>query len=126
MAGNNRSLSSSSEALSDMSADEGGLAKAASNNISNSQDNNRITSLEQQNRVLKMELEMYKLRCKQMQEENKGLRQASVSIVSIKYYNFLGNSFERQGNSIIHTLPVSDSVHFAVLKMVGKNTTVYC
>ena len=87
MAVNNRSLSSSSEALSDMSADEGGLAKAAS--IA-SQDNNRITSLEQQNRVLKMELEMYKLRCKQMLEENKGLRQASVSIVS-RFFKFYYN-----------------------------------
>ena len=76
MAVNNPSLSSSSEALSDMSADEGGImSKGASQE-------NRITSLEQQNRVLKMELEMYKLRCKQMQEENKNLRQASVSIVS--------------------------------------------
>jgi len=81
MAANNHSLSSSTEALpgpasdSDMSADEGAiLAKNSSND-------NRIASLEQQNRVLKMELEMYKLRCKQMQEENKNLRQVSVSIV---------------------------------------------
>lgn len=81
---NNHSLSSSSEALSDMSADEGN--KAANNNTSDNQENNRIASLEQQNRVLKMELEMYKLRCKQMKEENKGLRQASVSIVSIIWY----------------------------------------
>ena len=83
MAANNRSLSSSSEALpasdSDMSADEGGTPSR-----SFSQEN-RIASLQQANRVLKMEVEMYKLRCKQMQEENKNLRQASVSIVSLKY-----------------------------------------
>lgn len=76
-----RSLSSSSEALpasdSDMSADEAGAAVAGKTQ------ENRIASLQQANRVLKVELEMYKLRCKQMQEENKMLRQASVSIVSI-------------------------------------------
>jgi len=40
----------------------------------------RIASLQQENRVLKVELETYKLRCKVLQEENKALRQASVSI----------------------------------------------
>jgi hypothetical protein len=42
----------------------------------------RIESLQQQNRVLKVELETYKLRVKALQEENRGLRQASVFIVS--------------------------------------------
>ena len=73
------SLNSSSEALpasdSDMSADESQCGKTQ-------QDGNRIASLQQENRVLKMELEMYKLRTKSLQEENKALRQASVSIVS--------------------------------------------
>jgi len=71
------SLNSSSEALpasdSDMSADESQYGKTQ-------QDGNRIASLQQENRVLKMELEMYKLRTKSLQEENKALRQASVSI----------------------------------------------
>ncbi|KAF4532229.1 hypothetical protein B566_EDAN004315 [Ephemera danica] len=40
----------------------------------------RIESLQQQNRVLKVELETYKLRVKALQEENRGLRQASVII----------------------------------------------
>lgn len=40
----------------------------------------RIESLQQQNRVLKVELETYKLRIKALQEENRGLRQASVII----------------------------------------------
>uniref|UniRef100_H2ZNC8 Coiled-coil domain-containing protein 6 n=1 Tax=Ciona savignyi TaxID=51511 RepID=H2ZNC8_CIOSA len=40
----------------------------------------RIASLQQENRVLKMELETYKLRCNALQEENKSLRQASVNI----------------------------------------------
>ena len=32
-----------------------------------------------------MELETYKLRCKTLQEENRDLRKASVTIVSTKY-----------------------------------------
>lgn len=81
MMAHNHSLSSSSEALpasdSDMSADESGT----SGSLGRGQES-RLTSLQQANRVLKMEVEMYKLRCKQLQEENKALRQASVSIVS--------------------------------------------
>lgn len=76
------SLNSSSEALpasdSDMSADESQCGLKPE-----SHDGNRIASLHQENRVLKMELEMFKLRTKSLQEENKALRQASVSIVSI-------------------------------------------
>ena len=76
------SLNSSSEALpasdSDMSADESQYGLKPE-----SHDGNRIASLHQENRVLKMELEMYKLRTKSLQEENKALRQASVSIVSM-------------------------------------------
>ncbi|KAF2356275.1 Protein of unknown function DUF2046 [Trinorchestia longiramus] len=40
----------------------------------------RIDSLQQQNRVLKTELETFKLRVKSLQEENRALRQASVNI----------------------------------------------
>jgi len=40
----------------------------------------RIESLQQENRVLRMELETYKLRCKTVQEENRELRRASVTI----------------------------------------------
>lgn len=42
----------------------------------------RIDSLQQENKVLKVELETYKLKCKTLQEENRELRKASVSIVS--------------------------------------------
>ena len=42
----------------------------------------RIQSLQQENTVLKMELETYKLKCKNLQEENRELRKASVNIVS--------------------------------------------
>jgi len=42
----------------------------------------RIESLQQQNRVLKVELETYKLRVKGLQEENHRLLEQSVKIVS--------------------------------------------
>lgn len=42
----------------------------------------RIDCLQQQNRVLRAELETYKLRVKSLHEENRALRQASVNIVS--------------------------------------------
>ena len=48
----------------------------------------RIESLQQQNRVLKCELETYKLRVKSLQEENKAIRQASVHIVSFVALEF--------------------------------------
>lgn len=49
----------------------------------------RIESLQQANRVMKVELETYKLRVKALQEENRNLRQASVNIVShaFQFYN---------------------------------------
>lgn len=42
--------------------------------------NKRVESLEQENKVLRMELDTYKLKCKSLQEENRELRRASVSI----------------------------------------------
>ena len=42
----------------------------------------RIDSLLQENRVLKVEVETYKLKMKSMQADNRELRQASVFIVS--------------------------------------------
>ncbi|XP_038060693.1 coiled-coil domain-containing protein 6-like isoform X2 [Patiria miniata] len=41
---------------------------------------NRIASLEQENKVLKIELETYKMRCKSLQGENRDLKRASVNI----------------------------------------------
>ena len=88
----NRSLSSSSEAIaasdldSDMSADEGGSSASSAVGTSSAaatehkQQENRISSLQQANRVLKVELEMYKLRCKQMQEVG-GISKSDISIV---------------------------------------------
>lgn len=50
--------------------------------VSREQLQKRIDSLNQQNKVLRVELDTYKIRVKQLQEENKTLRQASVNIVS--------------------------------------------
>ncbi|XP_076153947.1 coiled-coil domain-containing protein 6b [Alosa pseudoharengus] len=41
---------------------------------------NRLASLQQENKVLKIELETFKLKCKALQEENQDLRKASVTI----------------------------------------------
>ncbi|KAK0132848.1 Coiled-coil domain-containing protein 6 [Merluccius polli] len=41
---------------------------------------NRLASLQQENKVLKIELETFKLKCKALQEENRELRKASVTI----------------------------------------------
>uniref|UniRef100_A0A2M4ALI4 Coiled-coil domain-containing protein 6 n=2 Tax=Anopheles triannulatus TaxID=58253 RepID=A0A2M4ALI4_9DIPT len=48
--------------------------------VSREQLQKRIESLTQQNKVLKVELETYKIRVKVIQEENRALRQASVII----------------------------------------------
>ena len=50
--------------------------------VSREQLQKRIDSLNQHNKVLKVELDTYKIRVKQLLEENKTLRQASVNIVS--------------------------------------------
>ncbi|XP_056627836.1 coiled-coil domain-containing protein 6b [Triplophysa dalaica] len=41
---------------------------------------NRLASLQQENKVLKIELETFKLKCKSLQEENIDLRRASVTM----------------------------------------------
>nr|CAG4646425.1 EOG090X09V8 [Macrothrix elegans] len=64
---------------SDCSVDGGPIMMPPSP-VSREQLHKRIESLQQQNRVLKVELETYKLRVKQLQEENRSLRQASVNI----------------------------------------------
>ena len=68
---------------SDSGSVDGGPIMMPPSPVSREQLHKRIESLQQQNRVLKVELETYKLRVKQLQEENRSLRQASVNIVSI-------------------------------------------
>jgi coiled-coil domain-containing protein 6 len=48
--------------------------------LSREQLEKRVESLIQENRVLKIEIETFKLRVKSMQEENKELRKVSVNI----------------------------------------------
>lgn len=69
---------------SDSSSIDGGPIMMPPSPVTREQLQKRIESLQQQNRVLKVELETYKLRVKALQEENRGLRQASVFIVSYK------------------------------------------
>ena len=78
---------SASELESDTSSvDGGGPVMKVTSPGQLEQLHKRIESLQQENRVLKMELETYKLRCKTLQEENRELRKASVTIVSIVYH----------------------------------------
>ncbi|XP_048518684.1 coiled-coil domain-containing protein 6 isoform X2 [Dendroctonus ponderosae] len=65
---------------SDSSSIDGGPIMMPPSPITREQLQKRIESLQQQNRVLKVELETYKLRVKALQEENRDLRKASVII----------------------------------------------
>ncbi|CAG0916190.1 unnamed protein product [Notodromas monacha] len=65
---------------SDSSSVDGGPIMMPPSPISREQLHKRIESLQQGNKVLRMELESMKHRVKQLQEENKSLRQASVTI----------------------------------------------
>lgn len=67
---------------SDSSSIDGGPIMMPPSPVTREQLQKRIESLQQHNRVLKVELETYKLRVKALQEENRSLRQASVIIVS--------------------------------------------
>lgn len=69
---------------SDSSSIDGGPIMMPPSPITREQMQKRIDSLQQQNRVLKVELETYKLKMKAMDEECKRLRETSVYIVSNK------------------------------------------
>jgi len=74
---------------SDSSSIDGGPIMMPPSPVTREQLQKRIESLQQHNRVLKVELETYKLRVKALQEENRGLRQASVIIVRADSFLFL-------------------------------------
>jgi hypothetical protein len=79
------SMSSPSPSASGMSGSSlaaAGAMMQPPSPVSREQLQKRIESLQQQNKVLKCELETYKLRVKSLQEENKAIRQASVHMVS--------------------------------------------
>lgn len=84
MEGSRSSLNMADSASESDCSVDGGLIMMPPSPVSREQLHKRIESLQQQNRVLKVELETYKLRVKQLQEENRTLRQASVNIVSHK------------------------------------------
>uniref|UniRef100_T1JIZ6 Coiled-coil domain-containing protein 6 n=1 Tax=Strigamia maritima TaxID=126957 RepID=T1JIZ6_STRMM len=65
---------------SDSSSVDGGPIMMPPSPVTREQLQKRIESLQQANRVLKVELETFKLRVKSLQEENRALRQASVTI----------------------------------------------
>ncbi|XP_019620234.1 PREDICTED: coiled-coil domain-containing protein 6-like isoform X2 [Branchiostoma belcheri] len=70
-------MADSASEMSESESTDGGGSKATS---PTEELHNRISSLQQENRVLKIELETFRMRCKALQEENKALRKASVSI----------------------------------------------
>ncbi|XP_074647783.1 coiled-coil domain-containing protein 6-like [Tubulanus polymorphus] len=71
---------STSELESDTSSIDGGPVLKLPSSADSEHLHKRIESLQQENRVLKMELDTYKLKCKTLQEENRELRRASVTI----------------------------------------------
>ena len=73
---------SASELESDTSSIDGGPTNRPSLQLQVEQLQKRLESLQQENRVLRMELDTFKLKCKTLEEQNKDLRRASVTIVS--------------------------------------------
>ena len=80
-------MQTDSELESDAGSMNEGMSSAASNSnlasippLSKEQFEKRIESLVQENRVLKIEIDTFKLRVRSLQEENKELRKASVNI----------------------------------------------
>jgi len=76
---------------SDMESDSGrssvdvpcGASRSAKpDNLETVQLEMRVDSLQQENRVLRMELETVRCRCKSLEQENKDLKRARVNIVS--------------------------------------------
>ena len=74
---------SASEFESDTSSMDGGQTNRKLPPLTIERFNKRIDNLTQSNRILKIELDTFKLRVKNLQEENHDLRQNSVMIVSI-------------------------------------------
>ena len=76
---------SASELESDTSSMDGVATPKVTSHIYFEQLQKRIESLQQENRVLKMELDTCNTKCKSLREDNRELRKASVSIVSIMH-----------------------------------------
>jgi len=84
---------------SDSSSIDGGPIMMPPSPITREQMQKRIDSLQQQNRVLKVELETYKLKMKAMDEECKRLRETSVYIVSTKLFFFSNSEIIKLGSN---------------------------
>jgi len=54
----------------------------------------RVDSLQQENRVLKMELDTFRYKCKSLEEENRELKKARVTIVSDNGFSHRAAKFQ--------------------------------
>lgn len=102
---------------SDSSSIDGGPIMMPPSPVTREQLQKRIESLQQHNRVLKVELETYKLRVKALQEENRGLRQASVIIVSAGFFLLSLNLF--RGNDVVDSFNFRETTFFSVSRNVS-------
>jgi coiled-coil domain-containing protein 6 len=75
-----------SDLESDASSVDGGptsMAWSQTSTAAREQLVKRMESLQQENRVLRMELDTFRYKCKSLEEENRELKKARVTIVSI-------------------------------------------
>jgi len=72
-----------SDLESDASSVDGGLDTKVPSAALVQQLNKRVESLQQENRVLRMELDTYRYKCKSLEEDNRELKKARVTIVSV-------------------------------------------
>ena len=77
-----------SDLESDTSSADGGpttmaWSQTATTTTGREQLSKRVDSLQQENRVLKMELDTFRYKCRSLEEENRELKKARVTIVSI-------------------------------------------
>jgi len=73
-----------SDLESDASSADGGptsMAWSQTTTTGREQLSKRVDSLQQENRVLKMELDTFRYKCKSLEEENRELKKARVTIV---------------------------------------------
>ncbi len=70
-------------------------------------ESSRLTTVLQENAVLRSELEVMRLRCKNLVEENRKLRQASVTIVSAE------REREREREEEEFHMYVANGLHFS-------------
>lgn len=77
-----------SDLESDASSVDGGLDTKVPSAALVQQLNKRVESLQQENRVLRMELDTYRYKCKSLEEDNRELKKARVTIVSMLDRNY--------------------------------------